>query len=195
VLPPKSIGSRGLQLEVRLLDVKPPVWRRILVSDSFTLLDLHRVLQITMGWTDSHLHRFVINKIEYGLASQWDDSDVSMLDESKIRLRALGLRSHSSFLYQYDMGDQWWHEVRVERVLPRWPQRRVVGCLAGESSCPPEDCGGPAGYAHLQEALGDPKHPQHDELREWVGPRFDARAFDCPRVNRALRRSLLQRIK
>ena len=45
--------------------------------------------------------------------------------------------------------------------------------------CPPEDCGGPWGYAEFLEAIKDPKHERHAELIEWIGDDFDPDADDA----------------
>jgi hypothetical protein len=91
-------------------------------------------------------------------------------------------------LYEYDFGDSWEHEVLVEKILPREQGKRYPVCLTGKRACPPEDCGGIWGYAEFLEAINDPQHPEHEEMREWVGGEFDAEAFDPDEVNRELQR-------
>jgi hypothetical protein len=90
-------------------------------------------------------------------------------------------------LYEYDFGDSWAHEVRVEKILPADPSsaRRAV-CLGGARACPPEDCGGIPGYDHLLKVIANPRHPEHGETLEWLGGRFDPAAFDAARVDAAL---------
>ena len=91
-----------------------------------------------------------------------------------------------AFSYEYDFGDSWIHEIRIEKALPADPAVHYPRCLAGERACPPEDCGGPPGYEDLLAALQDPAHPRHEEIREWAGPSFDPEAFDPAKVNRIL---------
>ena len=92
------------------------------------------------------------------------------------------------FLYEYDFGDSWIHEILVEKILPPEPKKRYPVCLKGKRACPPEDVGGPWGYADFLEAIRDPDHPEHEEYLEWAGEDFDPEAFDLDEVNRALRK-------
>jgi hypothetical protein len=92
------------------------------------------------------------------------------------------------FEYRYDLGDGWTHEVVVEKITPPDARLRSAECLDGERACPPEDCGGPAGYERFVEAIRNPRHPEHEELLAWAGGRFDPEAFDLSAVNRKLAR-------
>lgn len=166
-----------MRLRVTLLDVEPPVWRELVVPIDFTFAQLHRVLQAAMGWEDCHLHEFDLDGLCVGMPSPDDKlfpRDRPLLDERKARLGEM-LDGRRKFRYWYDFGDDWWHEIAVGKAAegddagPR--------LLAGEGACPPEDCGGPYGYAELLQALADPKHPEHRELREWAGD-FDPQRFD-----------------
>lgn len=91
--------------------------------------------------------------------------------------------------YEYDLGDGWEHEVRIEKALAADPAVRYPRCTAGKRACPPENCGGPPGYEHLLEALRDPKREEHEELRKWIGADFDPAAFDLGVVNKLLWRT------
>ena len=136
-----------------------------------------------MGWTNSHLHAFTIGGERYGM--HFDDYPEDEIDEKQVTvLRAIG--EHRRFLYEYDFGDSWDHEVVVEDAvrLP-WGLRYAV-CLDGQNACPPEDCGGVGGYAELLEVLADPSHDEHDDLMQWVGGPFDPAFFDLVAVNVAL---------
>lgn len=174
------------QLKVTLLRVAPPVWRRILVPGHMTLDQLHAVIQEAMGWTDSHLHEFSVRGRRYGQPDA-EEPDAELGHERKVTLRqavpAEGLR----FEYLYDFGDGWRHEVLVESVATQSEPLRHPVCLAGKRRCPPEDCGGPHGYAGFLEAIRDPAHPEHEEMLEWAGGAFDPEAFDLTAVNRKLR--------
>lgn len=171
----------ALELEVTLRDVEPPVWRRIVVPEAIPLRGLHQVLQIAMGWDDTHLYLFAIGGTDYG---QVDDmEELGDVDTSLADLVAPG----ATFRYDYDFGDGWEHDVRVLRTTTA----EGSSCLDGARACPPEDCGGPPGYAHLLEVLAEPAHPEHDDLVEWIGRPVDPEAFDPEAVAarlRALRR-------
>jgi hypothetical protein len=91
-------------------------------------------------------------------------------------------------LYIYDFGDSWRHEVKLEKILPLEQGEQVPVCLAGAWACPPEDCGGPSGYASLVAASGDPHHPDRRSWREWLGGGFGPEAFDLEAINERLAR-------
>jgi hypothetical protein len=89
-------------------------------------------------------------------------------------------------MYEYDFGDFWEHEILVEDVRPSGCEAVHPQCLDGARSCPPEDVGSTPGYEHFLEAIRDPKHPQHDELLEWVDGHFDSEAFSVEEANEDL---------
>jgi hypothetical protein len=172
-------------LRIRLEDVEPVVWRRVLVPGSVRLSRLHGMIQAAMGWTDSHLHAFRVGDQRFGMRFEdWDEDEV---DEKEVTVLE-ALRDQRGFVYEYDFGDSWSHEVVIEdlRRLPIGLKHAV--CLDGQNACPPEDCGGAGGYAVLCEALADSAHEEHDELSRWLGEPFDPAAFDLALVNAALQR-------
>jgi len=182
----KRTAAGGYVLKVTLRGVKPAVWRRLCVAGDLTLRDLHHVLQVALGWTDSHLHDLDVDGNRYGLPDPEEDFGEPCLDERKHTIGAV-LQEGSRAEYQYDFGDGWLHRLVVERLVPRQAGAAKAECLAGARSCPPEDCGGPYGYTDLLAALADPGNERHAELKEWVGPYFDAEAFDRDAVNKELR--------
>lgn len=173
----------SVQLKVTLRRVRPPVWRRVVVGSSVTLIELHSILQIAMGWTDSHLHAFDVDGVLY--SNLEDVQGVPVGDESRTKLAALLRKGVERFDYEYDFGDGWEHDVLVEKVEPA-ARLIVPRCLAGRRACPPEDCGGPWGYERLLEVLRDPGHEEHAWLSEWVGGPFDPARFDLAEANDAL---------
>jgi hypothetical protein len=175
-------------LDVSLVDVRPPVWRRIAVPSHFTLGHLHRVLQVAMGWTDTHLHQFEVGDTLYSDPTFELDGFDEVEDEGSITVAQALPRKGSRARYEYDFGDNWEHLLRVEKVGPREAGVEAPRCLEGARACPPEDCGGPFNYPEFLEALRDPRHEQHDELLEWLGGEFDPEAFELDAVNRDLRR-------
>jgi hypothetical protein len=165
------------QLEVTLLDIEPPIWRRVLVGADSTLDHLHEVIQAAFGWWNYHLHEFEVDSTRYGVPDpDWDWGEPTR-DERSTRLDAIAGEG-SSFRYTYDFGDGWEHKVVVEKVLPAESAPTAPACIDGRRACPPEDCGGPWGYGELLEILADPSHPEHDERREWLDRTFDPEAFD-----------------
>lgn len=172
------------QIKVTLRHVAPPVWRRIEVPADIKLGKLHHVLQTVMGWTNSHMHAFRQGMVQYGTPSRaFPDM---FKNERSVRLDQL-VDKGGKLIYEYDFGDGWEHELKIEKVLTPEPGLRYPHCTAGKRACPPDDCGGPWGYEHLLEVLRDPKHEEHEEMREWIGGDFDPEAFDLDDINLALR--------
>jgi hypothetical protein len=159
-------------IKVTLLDTNPPVWRRFLVERDIPLRELHGVLQKVMGWWNAHLHQFVFN---------------GQKRSEKTKLGDVMSRPGASLLYEYDFGDGWRHELVLEEVLIGDESFQQI-CVAGIRNCPPEDCGGPHGFAELLEVLQDSKHPEHDSMREWVGEGYAPEHFSVDEINRKLRR-------
>ncbi len=167
-------------LRIKLLDIEPAVWRRFTVPADISLDRLHDVIQIVMGWEDCHLHQFAIQDKTYSAYPEDMEQDEQ---EATVRLGDLVKRKGATFTYTYDFGDSWEHSIVVESAtLGKSPNAPSLLCLAGERACPPEDVGGPPGYAYYLEALADPKHPEHEELLEWQGP-FDPEDFHLDDVN------------
>lgn len=173
------------QLKVTLKGSKPPIWRRIQVVSDVSLAKLHQILQIAMGWTDSHLHQFMVGQTYYGVPDPQFDFEIE--DEKKVRLSQIAPDVKKKFIYEYDFGDSWEHEIAVEKILQPEPGVRYPVCLAGKRACPPEDCGGMWGYESFLEAIRDPQHPEHDEMLEWVGGEVDSEAFELDPVNQDLK--------
>jgi len=161
------------------------VWRRLEVPADLTLAQLHWILQDTMGWTDSHMHQFVVGRQRYGRPVR-DVGDDDTIGENGVRLADVA-RAKAKFVYEYDFGDSWEHEILVERVGPPEPGATYPRCTGGARACPPEDCGGFMGYAGFLEAIANPRHRDHEDMVEWIGGSFDPEAFDLEAVNRSLR--------
>ncbi len=172
------------QLHIQLAYIEPPIWRRIVVSGQITLFALHQMLQVVMGWENSHLHQFVVGTARYGEPDpEYGDE---MKDERRVRLRAIAREEGAKFIYEYDFGDGWRHVITVEDIQPLTEYIVVPRCLDGARACPPEDSGGIGGYAHLVEALRDRRHPEHKRLRAWAGRHYDPELFSLQAVNSAL---------
>jgi Plasmid pRiA4b ORF-3-like protein len=128
------------QLKIFILDISPMIWRRVKVRSDSTIADLHYIIQIAMGWTDSHLHRFVIHGKDYGVAQI---GGINFTDDpTEVKLADFGWKVKEKFLYEYDFGDFWQHQIRVEAILTSKSKSLVPVCVTGKGACPPEDCGG-----------------------------------------------------
>jgi hypothetical protein len=185
---PKT-GDRIYQFKVTLLDIKPAIWRRIQVPDG-TLGDLHDYIQAAFGWWNYHLHQFDMDGERYGPPAPDDmDFGLEMIDETGITIGELIPKSGRKFrwVYEYDFGDGWRHEVVFEGFVAVDPEAKYPQCVEGARACPPEDCGGPWGYADYLAAVNDPRHERHEEMLEWRGP-FDPEAFDAKKATREMRK-------
>jgi hypothetical protein len=182
-------GGVLYQFKITLLDTKPTIWRRIQVIDC-TLTDLHEYIQAAMGWWNYHLHQFEIGGELYSQpAPDGDDFGMEFKDETKVLLSKLIPKSgrRSRWVYEYDFGDGWRHEILFEGFPPVDSKAKYPLCLEGERNCPPEDCGGPWGFLEYLDAIRDPRHEQHKELLKWRGP-FDPEAFDAKKATREMRK-------
>ena len=193
----EGIGSipafeRLYQFKVTLLEFEPVIWRRFQVKNC-TLDKLHERIQTAMGWTNSHLHQFEINGQRYGDPQLLDDGfeDFECINSTVTRISEIVPKDGKRFrfLYEYDFGDGWEHEVLFEGCLRAEKGGRYPMCMEGENNCPPEDVGGVWGYAEFLEVIGNPNHEQHDDFWEWAGE-FDPKEFDADETTRLMRRGL-----
>ena len=189
--------TQTAQLKITLRYLDPAIWRRVLVPHDITLPRLHAVIQTIMPWTDSHLHSFETKTTIYQRLFEDADSGLfpsqrETLDETKHRLCDLLPKPKTKCVYTYDFGDNWEHDILLEKLHPasgRLPRAEV---LAGENACPPDDCGSVPGYCRLVEILLNPKHPEHIEMRDWLGleknQKFDPYRCDLVAINAELSR-------
>lgn len=181
-------AEKAIQFKVQLRYIRPPIWRRVVLPDNASLGDLHAVIQTAMGWYNCHLHSFRIGGVYYTSrpASQMEDMD--MENEERVPLAEVVTRAKQKFIYEYDFGDCWEHEIVAEKFLTLDPAAKYPVCLGGARACPPEDCGSFPGYLDILEALTakTPTEEQKD-LLEWVGEDYDPERFDLDAVNRRLR--------
>jgi len=153
------------------------------VPSHVNLEELHRIIQAAMGWLDYHLHSFEIGDRRYQLPDEEDAGlDDPPLDERDLTLRELPRGTR--FRYEYDFGDSWIHDIRVERVHES--DDDLALCSDGARACPPEDCGGVGGYENLLQILSEPEHSEYEETLAWLGGSFDPDAFRLQAVNSAL---------
>ena len=175
------------RLKLTLRAVKPPVWRRVEVASSIKLSALAPVLEAAMGWLGGHLHSFEVQGKRFEPPDDDDFGFPIAADERKMRLGEVLPVVKSKMRWSYDFGDGWEHDVVVEAIEA---ERLDVGypvCLAGKRACPPEDCGGPWGYADLLAALADPTHDDHEQMTAWAPRGFDAEAFDIEPTTERMR--------
>lgn len=182
------------QLKVTLLETDAPIWRRLRIPADTTLRRLHQILQVTMGWTDSHLHMFTAGGVHYAKPDpEWE---FEVRDEGRVRIEQVMREEGEAFIYEYDLGDSWSHQVALEGIWPHEALGQAVVCLGGERACPLEDSGSVQGYYEKLEILKDQTQDEYEDTKTWVESMaamsgrapFDPEAFNVAKVNAALRR-------
>jgi hypothetical protein len=180
ILPVKF--DHVFQFKVTLKGSKPPIWRRIVVPCDYTFWDLHVAIQDAMGWEDRHLHEFLISlpylrhKCVIGFPESDEPSEAYeqslILPTWLIPIAQFFTLTNRRAVYIYDFGDNWEHQVVMEKILVRDKNVQYPLCTGGRRACPPEDCGGLDEYAAMLEILADPSHPDHAEILAWIGLEF-----------------------
>src|SRR5258707_3348525 len=188
-------------LHIQLTGIEPPIWRRVVVPGAISLHTLHKMLQVVMGWENSHLYLYHLDvygkPVLYGLPDpEWDLPGTRVRDSRRTKLDATVWAEWLKMTYEYDLGDSWMHEITVEHIdhVGNDETQTVFAddlwfaprCLAGERACPPEDAGGAGEYADFLEAWRDPKHPEHERMRQWAGEHYDSELFSVQQANSAL---------
>lgn len=178
------------QFKIQLKNVSnPSVWRKVVVPSHYTFEKFHRVIQYAFGWEQSHLFFFSptgynsqpMIEMNYEGDDFYEKLDDESLNAETTLLSEIFVLEKQKFTYLYDSGDDWKHQITLEKILTDDETEKPI-LLKGQGACPPEDCGGPWGYETLKETLADKKHPEHKEMKEWLGLRprdnWDAAAFD-----------------
>jgi len=186
------VSKRVYQFKITLINSKPAIWRRIQIKNC-TLDELHEHIQTAMGWTNSHLHHFDIDGERYGDPDLLQDGfiDLGYHDSAEVNISRLipSAGRRFNFLYEYDFGDDWRHEVLFEGCSEAEMGIQYPICIDGDRACPPEDIGGVWGFAEYLEAIADPEHEMHEEMLEWHGT-FEPEKFAAAEATRAMRLGL-----
>ncbi|MDR0645464.1 MAG: plasmid pRiA4b ORF-3 family protein [Elusimicrobiota bacterium] len=188
----KKIAS----VEVKLTNIKVPIWRQIEVPFYITLHQLHEIIQKAMGWNNAHLYYFKIAGINY------DINDEDMLDLSNdIDSRETKLADiwdkEKHCVYTYDFGDDWKHEVFFKKIIAAEDGVKYPRCFKGAGKCPPEDIGGNAGYEDLLKAINNPHSPERQRYADWLDwseedfSNFNPEYFDVEEVNQRINTLLI----
>ena len=180
----KPITHKILLVKIVLRDIKPLIWRKVLVPGRYTLAKMHHVIQETMGWTDSHLHAFHFQGEEFG---PMDVEEMDWRDEKSVTLGKLLTRPRMKLSYLYDFGDDWNHDIVLEKIFEEECLDEYPLCVGGERACPLEDCGCFVGHLEICRLLKNPKLPDPENIRRWVGKDYDPEAFDEEAVNQKLK--------
>ncbi len=182
-------------VRIDLDNARPPIWRRLRLASDLTLGQMHDLVQIAMGWTDSHLHHFVMGpddrdlRRQYFLAPYDIEEGEQGIDEDDVRLDQVLAKPGQRLFYEYDFGDGWWHTIKLEKVEPWVDGAPDAVCVTGRRACPPEDIGGIYGFEEALTLLAgqtdgvDPEWVK--QITDWLGD-FDPTHFSVDEVNEAL---------
>lgn len=182
------------QVNITIAEIDPPIWRRLLLPKDLNFAQLHEIIQAAFGWTDSHLHQFIVGGLVVG-APEFDQDglmDRQILEATEIFLRDLDLSymPKLKILYEYDFGDCWLHWIQFENQIPRVEGETYPRLVDGARHCPPEDVGSAQGYADFLEAWRDPDHEEHKTMRTWAGRAFEPEKFDREKTQKAINSAL-----
>lgn len=175
------------RLKITLDDVEPRVMRRVDVPFDIRLDRLHLVIQVAMGWTNSHLYEFRLGETGWGIPNRDFPDDAQ--DARKATLATLlTAYGKKKFDYIYDFGDCWEHTIAVEKILESVPEQEYPCLIEAEGNCPPEDVGGYPGYEELLAAKADPTHERRQEFEDWMDlDAFDPKTPDTAFIKLALK--------
>jgi len=176
------MSANILQLKITLQHIDPHIWRRVEVKDDITFYELHHVIQITMGWWNAHLFEFKIESYKIGITEDGWESD-GTLESNEVVLSKLIETENKKFKYIYDFGDNWEHEIEVEKITPIIENKIYPNCIGGKRNCPPEDVRGFPGYLNFLEIIKDKSHTEYQGIIEWLGEEFDPELFNVKETN------------
>jgi len=182
------MAKKIYQVKISLRGSKPNIWRRLLIPSDLLLADLHKTIQTSMGWMNSHLHQFIKGRTYYRARVEEDDfwDELDNVDYKKIKISGLFKNEKDKIIYEYDFGDGWQHDILLEKILVDDGKIKFPVCLKGKMNCPPEDCGGIWGFKNMLQILQEPKHEEYDSYLEWLGGDYDPEEFDIEFVNELL---------
>jgi len=184
------------QIKISLVGIDPLIWRRIVVPSNITFFKLHKIIQAAFDWQDYHIFNFDFEDTvvclpdpEYALG-EFYGAGIEELNAKKIKIDQL-FTEGKRFIYEYDLGDSWKHEIVIEEICKTDQKVKSSRCIEGERHRPPEDVGGIGGYENFLKAINDPHHPEYDDMLVWAekdtgGRKFDPEYFYINEVNRAL---------
>lgn len=176
--------KKVFQLQITLIDSKPKIWRRILVNPDTSLVNFHRIIQTTMGWTNSHLHVFKDGIYKYA-PKEFEVENT--INSRNIKLNKVLKKENQIIMYEYDFGDGWEHEIKLEKILEEDEKNQIPRCIDGKRNCPPEDCGGIWGYEDLLKIISNKKNDDFEETMTWLGGKFDPENFNITQKNKLLK--------
>lgn len=171
-----------LKLRITIPDIKPEIWREIVVENNITFKKLHEIIQLSFGWTNSHLYNFDVNGILFSMPDkEFENNDLDV----KNKINEFLIEKGQKAFYTYDFGDNWEHEIKIVDILKKEKGIRYPKCLDGMRNGPPEDCGGIPGYEDVIDALTGKDKSEYEDRLEWLGD-YDPEKFDIDEINKAI---------
>jgi Plasmid pRiA4b ORF-3-like protein len=181
-----------IQLKISLNHSKPLIWRQILITKETTFFELHHIIQIAMGWDNYHMFEFDLEGYRIGEIDEEEKNNGYGSDQvsdcREVTLGDLITQQKEIINYLYDFGDNWRHEIKVERFLNIDNATLYPTCIGGQMNCPPEDCCGIHSFYNCIEVLKNKKHPDYKDIAEWFAKRYNPTKFDKEKVNRQLKK-------
>ena len=177
------------RLRIEMQEIEPKVWRTVEVPTAIHLHALHDVLQVAFDWWEMHLWEFLVGDRVYGdpVEDDWDP-DHKVYKAKSVRLRDLIGRGVDRFVYVYDFGDYWRHDITIDAVEDGAGDAIYPRLVAGARRAPPEDVGGVTGFFDFLEAVLDPSHEDHEFMTGWYGGSFDPDDIEEDKIRSGLRR-------
>ena len=182
----KKPVERILCLRLVVAGTQPKVWRRLLVRETMWLSRLHDSIQVAFDWFDYQTHMFALDDLKFGNPQKRDDLVVE--DDRDVTLNDLNLAHRDRMTYDYQFGDGWRVDIRVEKTAATGKGVKYPTCIGGERAGPHEDCGGVEAFHDMLACLKDPSSELGKEWIGWLGPEYDPAACDLDKVNEALRK-------
>ncbi|MEM6306733.1 MAG: plasmid pRiA4b ORF-3 family protein [Pseudomonadota bacterium] len=165
------------ELTITLLDTHPAVVRTVETPVTLSLENLHVTLQAAFGWDDAHLYQFCVGAPYQMDGMKWvsphfqEPGEVATTDATLEQ--ALQQSGQDGLTYLYDFGDDWVHDIQAGPVKKADPTKTYPRLTDVQNTCPPEDIGGAPGFHMFKEAMADPKHPEHAEMKDWFGGKYN----------------------
>jgi hypothetical protein len=176
------------QVKFIVLNIRPAVWRRVLIRSDVTLVRLHKIIQALLDWYGYHLYQFrIAGRIH--APDRDDDAEYGKGESVRIRVATVFRDGLDNILYEYDFGDGWQVSVQLEQMLPPSPQRWDAICIDGGRRGPPEDSGGPSGYQRMLQIVKERTDEDYKQIKAWLGKGFDPDKFDVSHLNLILAES------
>lgn len=178
--------EKAFSLRLTVVGCTPRVWRRLLVRESMWLTRLHDTIQVLFDWFDYQTHLFTLDDMRFGNPQRKEESTIE--DDRDVTLADLDLASRDRLQYEYQFGEGWKVDIRVEKTIVMEKGVAYPLCIAGERAGPPEDCGGLEAYHDMLACIKEPDTDLGREWIEWLGPAYDPAVCDLEKINKALRK-------